>query len=62
MNEHNGSRFAHITRAHPCFNEKMHDKSEEHMYLLLQSVIYFVTSVQETLTMKRTDLVLQDAL
>ena len=26
MNEHNGSRFAHITRAHPCFNEKMHDK------------------------------------
>lgn len=26
MNEHNGSKFAHITRAHPCFNEKMHDK------------------------------------
>ncbi|MCQ2971425.1 MAG: radical SAM protein [archaeon] len=26
MNEHKGSRFAHITRAHPCFNEKMHDK------------------------------------
>ena len=26
MNEHNGSRFAHITKAHPCFNEKMHDK------------------------------------
>ncbi|KZX16332.1 FeMo cofactor biosynthesis protein NifB [Methanobrevibacter cuticularis] len=21
-----GSKFAHITRAHPCFNEKMHDK------------------------------------
>ncbi|MCC7553781.1 MAG: radical SAM protein [Methanobacteriaceae archaeon] len=26
MNEHNGSKFAHITKAHPCFNEKMHDK------------------------------------
>ena len=26
MNEHKGSRFAHITKAHPCFNEKMHDK------------------------------------
>ena len=26
MKEHKGSRFAHITRAHPCFNEKMHDK------------------------------------
>lgn len=26
MNEHNGSRFAHITKAHPCFNEKVHDK------------------------------------
>ena len=26
MAEHKGSRFAHITRAHPCFNEKMHDK------------------------------------
>ena len=26
MNEHKGSNFAHITRAHPCFNEKMHDK------------------------------------
>lgn len=24
--KHNGSNFAHITRAHPCFNEKMHDK------------------------------------
>lgn len=22
----NGSKFAHITKAHPCFNEKMHDK------------------------------------
>lgn len=21
-----GSKFAHITKAHPCFNEKMHDK------------------------------------
>jgi len=26
MSEHKGSRFAHITKAHPCFNEKMHDK------------------------------------
>ncbi|MBZ9571659.1 radical SAM protein [Methanobrevibacter sp. TMH8] len=26
MEKHNGSRFAHITKAHPCFNEKMHDK------------------------------------
>ena len=26
MSEHKGQRFAHITRAHPCFNEKMHDK------------------------------------
>lgn len=26
MNEHNGSKFAHLTKAHPCFNEKMHDK------------------------------------
>ena len=26
MKEHKGSRFAHITKAHPCFNEKMHDK------------------------------------
>ncbi|WP_409200735.1 radical SAM protein [Methanobrevibacter sp. DSM 116169] len=26
MNEHDGSKFAHITKAHPCFNEKMHDK------------------------------------
>ena len=26
MAEHKGSRFAHITKAHPCFNEKMHDK------------------------------------
>lgn len=26
MNEHNGSKFAHITKAHPCFNEKVHDK------------------------------------
>ncbi len=22
----NGSKFAHITRVHPCFNEKLHDK------------------------------------
>ncbi len=26
MEKHNGSRFAHVTKAHPCFNEKMHDK------------------------------------
>ena len=26
MKEHKSERFAHITRAHPCFNEKMHDK------------------------------------
>ena len=26
MAEHKGSRFAHMTKAHPCFNEKMHDK------------------------------------
>ncbi|MBE6500572.1 MAG: radical SAM protein [Methanobrevibacter thaueri] len=26
MKEHKQSRFAHITKAHPCFNEKMHDK------------------------------------
>lgn len=26
MEKRKGSRFAHITRAHPCFNEKMHDK------------------------------------
>ena len=26
MEERNGSRFAHITKAHPCFNEKIHDK------------------------------------
>ena len=25
MAEHKGARFAHITKAHPCFNEKMHD-------------------------------------
>lgn len=22
----NGSKFAHLTKAHPCFNEKLHDK------------------------------------
>ncbi|KZX14341.1 radical SAM protein [Methanobrevibacter curvatus] len=26
MKELKGSKFAHITKAHPCFNEKMHDK------------------------------------
>ncbi len=26
MKNHKCERFAHITRAHPCFNEKMHDK------------------------------------
>ncbi|MDR0912264.1 MAG: radical SAM protein [Methanobrevibacter sp.] len=26
MKELKGSRFAHVTKAHPCFNEKMHDK------------------------------------
>jgi len=26
MKEHKGSNFSHITKAHPCFNEKMHDK------------------------------------
>ncbi|MDR2966699.1 MAG: radical SAM protein [Methanobacteriaceae archaeon] len=26
MEKYQGSRFAHITKAHPCFNEKMHDK------------------------------------
>jgi len=26
MKEGKGDRFAHVTRAHPCFNEKMHDK------------------------------------
>lgn len=26
MKEENSSRFAHVTKAHPCFNEKMHDK------------------------------------
>ena len=26
MEKRKGDRFAHITRAHPCFNEKMHDK------------------------------------
>jgi len=26
VNEHKGLRFAHITKAHPCFNEKIHDK------------------------------------
>lgn len=26
MEKHTGSRFAHVTKAHPCFNEKMHDK------------------------------------
>jgi len=26
MENGQGDRFAHITRAHPCFNEKMHDK------------------------------------
>lgn len=26
MEERKGDRFAHITRAHPCFNDKMHDK------------------------------------
>lgn len=26
MEELKGSRFAHVTKAHPCFNEKMHDK------------------------------------
>jgi len=26
MTEHKNERFAHVTKAHPCFNEKMHDK------------------------------------
>ncbi|RBQ23694.1 hypothetical protein ALNOE001_07590 [Candidatus Methanobinarius endosymbioticus] len=26
MEKGKGSRFAHLTKAHPCFNEKMHDK------------------------------------
>jgi nitrogen fixation protein NifB len=26
MKELKGSKFAHITKAHPCFNEKIHDK------------------------------------
>ena len=26
MNKHHQERFAHVTKAHPCFNEKMHDK------------------------------------
>ena len=26
MEKHTGSKFAHVTKAHPCFNEKMHDK------------------------------------
>lgn len=26
MEERKGSRFAHVTKVHPCFNEKMHDK------------------------------------
>lgn len=26
MEKHKSSRFAHVTKAHPCFNEKMHDK------------------------------------
>lgn len=26
MEDKNASKFAHLTRAHPCFNEKMHDK------------------------------------
>ncbi|MGL4670600.1 MAG: radical SAM protein [Methanobacteriaceae archaeon] len=26
MEKGKGSKFAHLTRAHPCFNEKMHDK------------------------------------
>jgi nitrogen fixation protein NifB len=26
MEKHTGSRFAHVTKAHPCFNEKMHAK------------------------------------
>ncbi|MDZ4171296.1 MAG: radical SAM protein [Methanobacteriaceae archaeon] len=26
MDENQQSRFAHVTKAHPCFNEKMHDK------------------------------------
>jgi len=25
MEKHTGSRFAHATKAHPCFSEKMHD-------------------------------------
>ena len=24
--EHKGSKFAHITKVHPCYNEKLHDK------------------------------------
>jgi nitrogen fixation protein NifB len=26
VNKHQGLRFAHITKVHPCFNEKIHDK------------------------------------
>ncbi len=26
MNNNHQERFAHVTKAHPCFNEKMHDK------------------------------------
>jgi nitrogen fixation protein NifB len=26
MTEHQSLRFAHMTKAHPCFNEKLHDK------------------------------------
>ena len=24
--EHRATKFAHLTKAHPCFNEKLHDK------------------------------------
>ena len=23
---HKGAKFAHITKVHPCYNEKLHDK------------------------------------
>ena len=45
MNEHNGSRFAHITKAHPCFNEKMRDKVGRAHVPVAQNVIFTVISV-----------------
>ncbi|BDZ69186.1 hypothetical protein GCM10025860_26340 [Methanobacterium ferruginis] len=40
----NESKFAHITKAHPCFNEKMHDKVGRVHLPIAPAVIFSATS------------------